>query len=182
MNKKHITQRKEYSEQAIHTSNTIISLIQDLGIDIGLLLMIDHICYRCISDGQYDSMKDLLHQYSQLLDESEIWWRRVSIWKLSESFETVWWAIPCIELSAPKPDNKHLEWREHIEIVVEDLENIYQHYKELITENKWFTKARNRDLEIEFPNSRPWWQLAVKFHEKSIEDILLEEKTPPFNS
>lgn len=176
MDKKDILQRINYSQEAIQTSNTIFSLIQDIGIDISLLLMIDHVCYRCISDDQYDFMKDVLHQHSQLLDESEIWWRRVSIWKLSEPFETVWWVIPCVELSAPKSDNTHPEWREHIEIVVEDLENIYQHYKELITETKWFTKARNRDLEIEFPNSRPWWQLAVKFHEKSIEDILLEEK------
>ncbi len=144
--------------------------------------MIDHICYRCISDEQYDSMKDVLSEHSQLLDESEIWWRRVSIRKLSEPFQTLWWDIPCVELSAPKSNNTHPEWREHIEIVVEDLEVFYEQYRKLITETKWFTKMRNRDLEIEFPDSRPWWQLAVKFHEKSIEDILLEEKNPPFNS
>jgi predicted metalloenzyme YecM len=109
------------------------------------------------------------------LDESLIGAREVSIWKLSSPFTVLWGIIPCVELSAPKLDNIHPEWWEHIEIVVDDLDSFYSEYKQFITETKWFTKIKNRDIEIEFPHTRIWGQLAVKFHEDSIENIIYQE-------
>ena len=175
MNYIHTKSREIYTRDAIHTSNRIISFLQNSGIDVSLFRFIDHICYRCISQDNYGNMKQQLSKYAILLDESLIGAREVSIWKLINPFIVLWGIIPCIELSAPKLDNTHPEWWEHIEIVLDDLDSFYSQYKQFITETKWFTKTKNLDIEIEFPHTRIWGQLAVKFHEDSIENIIYQE-------
>jgi predicted metalloenzyme YecM len=68
----HIKTREMNTKDAIQTSNIIMSLLQDSGIDVSLFHLIDHICYRCISQDNYDDMKQKICKYAILLDESII--------------------------------------------------------------------------------------------------------------
>lgn len=138
---------------------------------------IDHICYRCETDDHYIIMKHYLSNLSQLLHENIIDKRPISIRKLDHPLHYKEYTIPCIELSAPKENNTHHNGREHIEVIVDDLEAFDEQYGANITERKGFSKSINRDLEIEFPwfNSNGG-QYAIKFHEQSIEAIIKQEK------
>ncbi len=72
MNDHNTKQRETYKSDAESTSLTILSLLQSIGIDLSYILMIDHICYRCVSEDQYKTMKQKLSEQSELLDESLI--------------------------------------------------------------------------------------------------------------
>lgn len=72
MNNHSTTQREISTNGAIQTANKIISLVRDSGIDLASVLKVDHICYRCVSEDQYHSMKQKLSDQATLLDESEI--------------------------------------------------------------------------------------------------------------
>lgn len=146
--------------------------IEKTWIDISKLFL-DHICYRTSSHEEYEEKKSILERAWSLLVESEVAWRQIAVYKLSDPIKYKERLIDVLELPAPKENSPHESWREHVEFVLpESLESFYlKHYTKVDFITKWLQKKMNADVEIEFT---PW--LACKFHNQSLEKVIEWEK------
>jgi hypothetical protein len=132
---------------------------------------IDHICYRVETEDQYKLKKHEFINFGTLISEKIIAGRLISVFKLFHPIKYKDYSIPCIELPAPKNPNKFKEGLEHAEIAINtSLEN----YRNLHPNIDWkldaMDKKINPELIVEFSDC------TVKFHEKSIEEIIEIEK------
>jgi predicted metalloenzyme YecM len=78
-------------------------------------LTLDHICYNCESDNEYEALFAAYCDKGVFIDESLINDRNISYFKLDNAFETDIGRIPFLELSAPKKDGSQMPGAEHIE-------------------------------------------------------------------
>ncbi len=136
---------------------------------------IDHLCYRTSSDENYQVIKDAFSPLGECLIESEVNGRLIATYKLKNPILYKHWIIDLIEVPAPKQGKITQEGFEHIEVVIdcdfEELEkSILLNAPDISFEKKGLEKDLNPELEIEFD------QCAVKFHHKSLENIIAIEK------
>ena len=76
----------------------------------------DHICYKCDSREEFESMRNLLEKESNYIYQSIISERRIAIVKLKREIETNLGRISILELSDQKPDMSQKSKFDHIEI------------------------------------------------------------------
>ena len=134
-------------------------------------LFIDHICYRLSSNARYDELKTHLTKLNELLVESKINGRNISVFKLKEPIKFGHWEIPLLELPAPKSGSHYSEGWEHIEVVTnEPLESFMQKHPDLDFDLKGFTKPLNREVRLKLG------KYSFKFHEQSLEEVIEIEK------
>ena len=134
-------------------------------------LFIDHICYRVASTERYEELKTHLAKANELLVESKIKGRNISVFKLKELIKFRHWEIPLLELPSPKTDSHYEEGWEHIEVVTkETLESFMQKHSDLDFDLKGFTKPLNREIRLKLKCG------SIKFHEMSLEEVIQIEK------
>ncbi len=139
-------------------------------------LFIDHICYRVSSYKNYTEMKVNLSRLGYALTETEVNGRPIVCYKLFKplviKYQNLSFQIPVIELPAPKPGKVVADGLEHIEIALgyHPLE-IKKQFQNIRWNDSGLSKKINPELEIEFLDLKA----AVKFHEKSIEEIISKE-------
>ncbi len=132
---------------------------------------LDHICYRVENQEKYSSLKNTLAKEHQLLIESEINGRNISVFKLKFPIQFEGRSIPLLELPAPKTGNNYPEGWEHIEFVIdESLDLFLEKYQNIAFDKKGFSKPLNRDIRLKLGT------LSVKFHETSLEKVIQIEK------
>jgi len=132
---------------------------------------LDHICYRVTSQEKYLSIKSTLEKENQLLIESKINGRNISVFKLKKPIQFDGRMIPLLELPAPKTGSHYVEGWEHIELVIdESLDSFLEKHSKLSFDKKGFSKSLNRDIRLKFG------KLSVKFHEKSLEEVIRIEQ------
>jgi len=132
---------------------------------------LDHICYRVASQEKYFSLKSTLEKENQLLIESKINGRNISIFKLKNPIQFEGRSIPLLELPAPKKGSQYAEGWEHIELVIdESLDTFLEKYSNLSFDKKGFSKSINRDVRLKLG------KLSVKFHEQSLEEVIIIEQ------
>lgn len=132
---------------------------------------LDHLCFRCLSQSQYELKKTELGQVADLLIEAPVMGRLISTFKLHSPITYKNRKIFLIELPAPKPNSAHPEGLEHAEFVIKDSFKAFQErYPHLTFNTKGTKKVFNPELEIEFSDC------AVKFHHLSLEQVILCEK------
>jgi predicted metalloenzyme YecM len=132
---------------------------------------IDHLCYRVENPDQYEYYKGFLNKHGKLLVESTVGGRSIATYKLFNPLHFNDQVIQVIELPFPKVKNKYLIGFEHLEIVVPSLEEIIKIYPINTFDMKGFEKKSNRDIRFQIDNCT-----SIKFHEKSLEEVIEEEK------
>ena len=156
--------------QAIPFLEKITKKINETGININSL-EIDHLCYRTSSEQNYLEVKSYFQQQGELLIESEVNGRLIATYKLKKPIHFKEWIIDLIEVPAPKANKRTLEGFEHIEIVIEESFSMFMNqYSDLEFVTKGMDKNLNPEIEIEFMDC------AVKFHHKSLEQVIHIEK------
>lgn len=76
----------------------------------------DHICYKCASSDEFESMRQLFESSSTFIYQSIISHRRIAIVKFLEPIQTSLGPIWFLELSDQKPDGSQKSEFDHIEI------------------------------------------------------------------
>ena len=134
-------------------------------------LFIDHICFRVSSNERYGYLKAHLAKANELLVESEINGRNISVFKLKDPIKIQHWEIPLLELPSPKTGSDYQEGWEHLECVTqESLEFFMEQNAHLEFDLKGFSKPVNREIRLKFSCGN------VKFHEQSLEEVIEFEK------
>lgn len=137
---------------------------------------IDHICYRVDTQELYEQKKEALSNVADLLHESIVGGRLISIFKLHIPINYRWQTIWHIELPAPKEDHKYKDNAlEHAEFVTPlSLQEIIDNHQHIIKhiDLSGLQKSYNKDIEIIFDP-----MCAMKFHHHSIDTIVAHEKS-----
>ena len=76
----------------------------------------DHICYKCSSSDEFESMRAMFEMNSGFMYQSMITGRRIAIVQFQESMKTSLGPIRFLELSDQKPDGSQKSEFDHIEI------------------------------------------------------------------
>lgn len=76
----------------------------------------DHICYKCSSSDEFESIRKLFEEESIFVYQSIISKRRIAVIRMKRGIETVLGEISILELSDQKPDGTQKSGFDHIEI------------------------------------------------------------------
>lgn len=76
----------------------------------------DHICYKCGSTEEFESLRKMLETESAFIYQSTVAGRSIAIIKMHRSFATPLGPISFLELSDQKPDGSQKSGFDHIEI------------------------------------------------------------------
>lgn len=132
---------------------------------------IDHLCYRCASDDEYEQLKPYFLRFSDLLIESPVNGRMISTFKLHNPIHFKDWIIDLIELPAPKKGKSTKSGFEHIEVVCdENLRDFALKFNPQIVNTKGLSKDYNQELELILGDEN------IKFHNYSLESVIRLEK------
>lgn len=151
------------------TFENIIAQLKELNVE-GLNIC-DHICYRVETLERYAEMKEYFQTLGQLAAETIVSGRPISIIKLNTPLSHNGYNIQCIELPAPKPGKHFSEGWEHIEFVIEDLNEFISKHPHL----DFNTKSMNRDINPEL-GLKLKAGLQVKFHPLHILEVISKEE------
>lgn len=139
----------------------IVEKLEELGIDLADLAIMDHACYRVETDDDYVAMKEKLSEIATLAGEISVNKRLISTLRLQDPIIYKGWRIDAIELPAPKEGAPYPEGLEHVEFVIyEDLRTFAEKYAHLDFEKRAIDRGVNPELGLKLPNSK----LTVKFH------------------
>lgn len=146
--------------------------------------IIDHICYRCESKLEYKSLiKNIIDdKLGEILIESMIGDRPISIIKLYAPLRICNYDIYCIEIPCPKQNGKHMLGLEHLEIVIgssvdtpinnkDALITFMNRYPTVTFDKKAIDKYINADVCLNIGNGS-----NAKFHLLPIEEVVKFEK------
>lgn len=141
---------------------------------------IDHFCYRCASLSEYQQIKArMVAGREELLQESMIGGRPISIFLLANPIRYLDWSIPCLELASPKAGRLHKAGLEHIEVVVgtdpaemhnsKELLELFvgRHFPQLVAslDRKAIDKPLNADVSITLDSC------SIKFHARPLYEV-----------
>ncbi len=98
----------------------------------------DHICFKCESSDEFESMRKMFEQHASYFFQSIISQRRIAVVKFLEPLETIVGPIGVLELSDQKPDASQKSGFDHIEIyprekTVEDIIKILEQKGVVVT-------------------------------------------------
>lgn len=137
-------------------------------------LKLDHVCYRVETMERYNMMKALLSKNCKLLGEHMIGGRPIATFKLDTPFVFRGRSTDVIELPAPKVGSPYPEGYEHAEFVVaESPRKFAAHYAALHWDFSGADKPVNADVRLSYDG------FSVKFHERSLEEVIALERTTP---
>lgn len=146
--------------------NKIFSFLKEIKIDVNDFEL-DHICYRVETNDKYQELKESLNNFWELLSETEIGWRLISTFKLSQPILYNDRKIYLIELPSPKDWSFYKEWFEHAEFVInENLNSFVEKYPNIKFDLKAISKKINPDVSLKHEN---FW---IKFHKNSLEYVI----------
>lgn len=136
-------------------------------------LSIDHICYRTTSAAYYEQAKRYFGSLGVELIESMIGGRPIATYKLHLPILFNGFQIELVEVPAPKASKPTQEGLEHFEFVIPyDLNWVRENFKSEKISEKGASKLLNPEIEVSFED------FAIKFHHKSLEEVIAIEKHP----
>jgi uncharacterized protein len=138
---------------------------------------IDHFCLRVATVARYEEWKTYLEEMGVLLAETEVNGRPIATYKLHKSLLgkgnlVANTAVAVIELPSPKSNVDYPEGFEHVEIVVPSLEELASTFANQFETS--FVKSSAsakpiKELKLKLKSG------LVKFHERSLEEIIDQE-------
>lgn len=156
-----------FYQQATQFANTAAHHLHARNLDV-TSFPTDHICYRIETPDHYITIKEFVGEYGTLLSENIINGRPIATFKLHTPIPHEHGLIPCVEL--PSPKNKHYpEGFEHIEYVVPSMVALQEQHPRLEFRQEHYGQY-NPTLSLKIDN------FSVKFHERSLEDVIALEK------
>ncbi len=140
---------------------------------------IDHICYRCESTTQYLSVCTSIvgKMMGEVLLESIIGGRPISIIRLYNPIEFREWHISCLEITCPKAGRVHKHGYEHVEVVIGSAKDGFTNSLSFLTDfaakfpsvefdRKAIDKEINADLSLTTPDGS-----SIKYHSRPIYEV-----------
>src|SRR5579872_7503362 len=146
---------------------TILSDLQEKGINLEGEI-IDHLAYRCVSETNYEQMKEKLDTVATRAFERTFNDRHISIYRLSKTLDYDDFQIPDLELMSYREGDKFKEGLEHIEVVVNDPLSLPNEYPDL----QW-TVVPDRTINKEVFITMG--KYAVKFHSLPVEEAITKQ-------
>lgn len=141
-------------------------VIDHIGIDVSGLA-IDHICWRCESQDEYESMESNLLSMGTLFHKSIHNGRSISLIELSKPILFREQQISMIELPAPKEGKSYPSGFEHAEFVIPgDLGKFKNQYPNLPWNDNNVKKAINPDIKLTLQG------ITVKFHPYTLAHVV----------
>lgn len=159
-----------FYQQATQFANTAAHHLHARNLDVSSL-QTDHICYRVERDGRYHIFKRFLSEYGSLLSEATINGRPIATFKLYTPISHENGLIPCVELPSPKNNQRHKEGFEHIEYVVPSMSALQEQHPHLEFKQERYGQF-NPTLSLRLGH------FSVKFHERSLEEVIGLENAP----
>jgi predicted metalloenzyme YecM len=153
-------------------AKTTLSTVQDtFGIALHDLL-VDHRCLRVDSNLLYQHIKNQLHAaWSIFLSEKVVGGRNISVFDCPWLQSSITNYDTLIELPAPKATHHYLNGRQHIEVVVPDVDTLLIQYPNLARDLSWYEKQYNRDISLFIDTNH-----EIKFHEQPLREVLAIEE------
>jgi predicted metalloenzyme YecM len=150
----------------------ILGLVVDEGFEVSDFVQLDHMCYRTISNSNYEDKKVELASIAKLLGETLVNGRPISTFRLEAPVIHSLWRIDAIELPAPKAESKHQEGLEHIEFVLYDeMSTFLKKYEGKPFELRAADRGVNPEISLQLG------ELSVKFHLLNLTTVVyLEQK------
>jgi predicted metalloenzyme YecM/RimJ/RimL family protein N-acetyltransferase len=165
--------------------NFVSQIIQEMN-DHGLIVSkdsIDHVCFRVDSLESYSQIKDLISGDAecefkgQLLSEAIINARPISSYLLDQPIKIANQLIDVLEIPAPKPSKSYLNGFEHIEIVIDQTFDEFQRlHPHICFDGSGLSNPNNPELYLPLKSG------LVKFHHRSLKDIIVVEKNEELNN
>jgi uncharacterized protein len=150
----------------------LLGQVTTAGFDLSDFLQMDHLCYRTISQENYDQKKQELAAFGTLVRETSVNERLIATYRLRHPIIVDGWRVDALELPAPKPGSAHAEGLEHVEFVLFDSFELFR--------KKYADKTFNLASAERGINPEISYQLdgcAVKFHLLSLlTAVFLEDK------
>ncbi len=136
-------------------------------------LSIDHLCYRTTSPTHYEQTKRYFGELGIELIESMIAGRPIATFKLHEPIHFRGFQIDLVEVPAPKEGKATKDGLEHFEFVIPyHFDWVRELFKNEKISEKGTAKQLNPEIEVSFED------FAIKFHHKSLEEVIAIEKHP----
>lgn len=150
----------------------IVGEIAAAGFDLADFVQMDHMCYRVASLEQYETTKQALAEFGQLLGETQVNDRPIATFRLHEPVRYKQWRIDAVELPAPKASVPTKEGLEHVELVLyDDKETFLKKY----SHKEFNMQAADRGINPEIGFKLPTY--TVKFHLLNLPTVVyLEHK------
>jgi predicted metalloenzyme YecM len=149
---------------------SLIAELGQVGIDIGKNT-IDHLCYKPETYAEYEKLKMELEKVGELLAEAIINKRPIATYELFTPLIINGFAIPLIELAAPKPGVIKKSHFEHFEVVLKDesLIEFKQKHRALDWDSSKIQDIYNPDITVKLNSG------LVKFHPESLKVVIARE-------
>lgn len=148
----------------------LFSKLDDIGLEVDRYEL-DHLCYRVQTVDEYKIKKEELMPFGQLLVESMVNGRLISIFKLNEPIIYKNRKIYLLELPSPKAKHSYKSGLEHVEFVTKlPLQKIVERYPQYSFEVFGIHKKINADITLKLGD------YCIRFHNQSLEDVIKEEK------
>ena len=149
----------------------ILKEITDEGFDLSDFVQMDHMCYRVESLDAYNTKKQELAQFSQLLGETQVNGRPIATFRLHEPVRYQQWRVDTIELPAPKEGVVTKEGLEHVELVLFDDQAVFL---KKYAHKQFNMQAASRGINPEIGFKLPSY--TVKFHLLNLPTVVYIEK------
>lgn len=148
----------------------------------------DHLCYRCETENEYQEVCKALQTFSTLLVEGEIGGRMISTVQLFNPIQHAGFTITCVEIPSPKPGTPYPSGLEHLELVVGNkqdgmvsnkrllqfMEGCKQNGVKLAFDERAINKHVNADVSVSFKNTEVG-NISVKFHNRPLNEVIAYE-------
>jgi len=148
----------------------ILSRVEDKGFDLTDFTQIDHLCYRTVSELNYQQKQQDLAPVAKLLGETMINGRPISTYRFMNPIFRGKWRIDALELPSPKADSTHKEGLEHIEFVLfDDIPTFIKKYENIAFEMRSAERGINPEVGLKLG------EYTVKFHLLNLPTVVFLE-------
>lgn len=148
-----------------------LNFLESKKVKLSSPLVCDHICYRVTSNEQYLELKSQFEISDIFVHEANVRGRAISIFKFKSPIIYKGLQINCLELPAPKNDNKYEEGYEHLEFVVVDLNGLINNNLNLQWDTSGIKRELNPELALQISDS-----FQIKFHPLDILEVVSIER------
>ena len=163
--------QQELFTQALQFFNELRVDLRAADIEISKSWSIDHLCFRCATQNDYQSFFRTFSEYGDLLGEELVNGRPIATFKFKEG---LWWDdyyIDLLELPAPKVEGQYKNGFEHIEFVVdESLSCLKNRFHGHSLKLGGLEKPYNSELGLKLKEK------SIKFHHQSLESVVRLER------
>ena len=145
------------------------------GFDMGDFVQMDHMCYRTMSQKNYEVKRAELTGVGRLLAESTVSGRLIAVFRLHEPVRFENWRIDVVELPAPKVGKPFVEGLEHVEFVLfDDKDDFLRKYDTMGFDLVSADRGINPEIGLKLEHC------AVKFHLLNLPTVVYLEKKLDF--